>query len=172
MAKGYNKEFIIDIQRFTLKSEKTVNDVRKLMAYDLFSNVIDRTPIGFSYEKSSGNTKHNWTCTIGTLSTSVLKGTDKKGTTTKARMLSVLQRLKGDESVFFANSVSWIFFLEGGLYPQSPAFGSYNRQTKEYEIRSIGGFSTQAPQGMVKMTLADCPHIYQKALRKAKAINK
>jgi len=178
MAKGYNKEFIIDIQRFVTKSENTVNDVRKLISYDLFSNVIDRTPIYFSHLKTSGNTKFNWQCSIGAMSTRILKGVDKKGATTKARMLAVLQRLKGDESVFFANSVPWIFHIEDGLYTKNPIYGSYNSRTKEYEIRTIGGFSkggdlgADSTHGMVKMTLADYPHIYQKALRKAKAMNK
>ena len=172
MARGYNKRFVSDIERFRNKTDKTINDTRKRLAYDLFSRVVDRTPVYFAYEKTSGNTKHNWRCSIGSISTGVLVGTDQKGETTKARMLNVLQRVKGDESIFFANSVPWIFHLEDGLYPKNPTFGSYNRQAKEYEIRSVGGFSKQAPKGMVKLTLAEYPHIYRQALKKAQQENR
>jgi hypothetical protein len=171
MAKGYNKEFVADIEKFRLKSESTINDARKLLAYDLFSRVIDRTPIWFEFEKHSGNTKYNWQCTINAPSTKVLKGTDQKGDTTKQRMLKVLARVQGDDDIYFSNSVPWIFHLEDGLYPRNPSVGSWNKQKKEYEIRSSGGFSNQAPKGMVKVTLAEYPDIYRRAVRKAQGLN-
>jgi len=176
MAKGYNKQFIMDIDSFADKTINTINDVRVAMAYDLFSRVVDRTPIWFTFEKHSGTAKYNWTCTLNAPSTIVLKGTDKKGTLTKARMKKVLDRTQGDDTIYFANNVPYIFHLEDGLYPKNVPndgkHGSYNKQTHKYEVRSIGGFSTQAPQGMVKLTLAEYPHIYKKAIQKAQAKNK
>lgn len=177
MPKGYNQQFIIDVDKFRIKTEKTINDTRRLIAFDLFSNVIDRTPIYFSFEKHSGTTKFNWKCSINTLSAKVLKGKDKKGTTTKARMLAVLERVKDDDTIYFANSMPGIFHLEDGLYPKSVSKGSWNKQTKSYEIRSVGGFSkggdlnADSSHGMVKLTLAEYPDIYRRALRKAQAQN-
>lgn len=166
-----NTQFVVDIDRFVSKSELTVNQVRANMAYELFSRVIDRTPVYFSFEPESGNTKYNWTCTINAPATNILKGTDKSGTKTKDRMLKVIERVQGDETIFLANSTPQIWSLEYGLYPKSPKRGSYNRQTGKYEIRSQGGFSKQAPSGMVRLTLTEVPQIRAQAIRKAKALS-
>jgi len=166
-----NKQFIVDINKFVSKSNVSVNTVRAFMAYELFSRVIDRTPVGFSFEKHSGTAKFNWKCTIGAMSSSILKGTDKNGAKTKARMLAVLERVTGDQSIFFANSLPYIWSLEEGLYPSPVSKGSWNKQTKDWEIRSAGGFSKRAPSGMVKLTLTEVPTIRAQALRKAKALN-
>lgn len=172
MASKYNKEFVADISKFTTKTENRILDARKTMAYDIFSRVIDRTPIWFYWEDGSGNTKYNWQCTVGTLSTRVLKGVDnKKGTVTKKRMQKVVENVQGDETIYFSNSVPWIFNLEDGLYPKSVSKGSWNSRTKKYEVRTVGGFSTQAPKGMVKLTLAEYPNIYKRAIRTAKSAN-
>jgi hypothetical protein len=167
-----NKDFITDIAKFKIKSENTIDDTRKFLAFELFSRVVDRTPVGFLYEPTSGNTKFNWTCTINTLPTSILKGVDKKGNVTKARMEKVLDRVKSDDIIFFSNSVSHIFQIEDGLYPKSPSVGSWNKQTKSYEIRSSGGFSKQAPAGMVKLTLLAFSSVSKNAIRKAQRQNR
>jgi hypothetical protein len=170
MAKGYNKEFVIDLERFAKKAESTVLDVRKNLAYELFKRIVNRTPVYFEHESHSGTTRNNWKLTIGTLNTSIASGTDKKGNITKARASKILKKLQGDETIYISNSVPWIFHLEDGLYSKNPSVGSYNTQTKQYEVRTINGFSTQAPRGMVKVTLAEYPDIYRRAIRKARTI--
>lgn len=172
MARGYNDQFVIDIQKFATKSINSTNDTRKFIAAEIFEKVIDRTPIHFETLPTSGNTKFNWTCTINTISTRVLKGVDQTGDATKARMMKVLERATGDDTIYFSNSVSWIFQIEDGLYPKNPVLGSWNPQTNKYEIRSSGGFSKLAPQGMVKVTLAEYPDIYRRAIRKAQRNNR
>lgn len=166
-----NKQFVIDVERFVSKSNIAVNTYRTFLAYEVFSRVIDRTPVYFNFEKTSGNTKFNWQCSINSPRTGVLKGTDKKGDKTKQRMLSVLERVQGDDTIFLANSVPWIWHLESGLYPNSPVRGSYNKKTGKYEIRSVGGYSKQAPRGMVKLTLTEVPQLRTQALRKAQAVD-
>lgn len=169
---GDNAKFLVDMEKFVSKSNVAINTVRAFMAYELFSRVVDRTPVYFKWEKTSGTTKYNWQCTLNTPSTKVLKGTDKKGTRTKQRILKVLERVTADEDIYFANSVPWVWNLESGLYPKSPVRGSYNKKTKKYEIRSTGGYSKQQPSvGMVKLSLTEVPQIRAQALRKAKALD-
>ena len=172
MARGYNKEFVSDIEKFKKKSEDTVNDARRFMAYSLFKKIIDRTPVYFEWTQNAGNAKNNWTCSINTLVTTVNSGTDKKGSVTKARVAKVLKQVQGDDDIYFSNSVSQIFMLEDGLYPKNVSKGSWNSQTKKFEIRSIGGFSKQAPKGMVKLSLVEFPNIYKRSIKKAQAQNK
>jgi len=164
---GYNDKFVADLEKFRIKSENSINDARKMMAYELFSRVIDRTPVYFSHEPNAGNTKFNWKCTINNLPGSVLKGTDKKGNATKNRMLAALSRVQGDDTIYFSNSVPWIFMLEDGLYPKQVKYGSWNKKTGKYEVRSSGGYSKQAPKGMVKVTLAEYPYIAKQAIQRA-----
>ena len=166
-----NKQFVVDITKFTIKSEKTIDDTRKFVAYAMFSRVIDKTPLHLEYLPTTGNTKYNWQCTINAPSTRVLKGVDKKGDVTKARMLKVLERVSGDQTIFFANSVPWIHHLEEGLYPRNPVKGTWNSQTKSYEIRSQGGYSKQSPSGMVKTTVMSFSEISKNALRRAQREN-
>lgn len=162
---GNNVQFVKDLKSFETKSNDTVNEVRKLLAYDLFSRIIDRTPIYFSHEPHAGTTKFNWKCTINTLSERQLKGRDKKGDNTKKRMLNVLSRVSGDDTIFFSNSVPWIFKIEDGGYPNPVKYGSYNTRTGKYEIRTAGGYSKQAPAGMVKLSIAEFPYLRDKAIR-------
>jgi len=164
-----NIRFVEDLEAFETKAIDRVNEVRKLLAYDVFSRVIDRTPVYFAYEPTSGNTKYNWTCTINKLSRKVLKGTDKNGARTKARMWKVLARAKGDDTIFFANSVPHINVLEDGGYPSMVKRGSYNKKTHKWEIRSAGGYSKQSPKGMVKVTIAEFPYLQNKAVQEAKS---
>lgn len=170
MAKD-NKQFILDIEKFVSKSNVSVNTFRAFFAYDVFERVINRTPIGFTFEPHSGTAKGNWTCGINTIPTSVLKLTDQTGESTKARMLKVLERVQGDDVIYLANSVPYIWNLEDGLYTKNPILGSWNRQTHSYEIRSAGGFSRQAPAGMVKLTLSEAPQLRKQALKKAQVLD-
>lgn len=172
MASRYNKQFNLDIEKFSVKTNSTVNDARKFIAFELFKRVIDRTPVWFTFEKHTGTTKYNWQCTINTVSTRILTGRDINGDNTKNRMRKVLDRVSGDDTIYFANSVPWIFQLEDGLYPKNPSVGSWNSQKKEYEIRSVGGFSKQAPKGMVKITLAEYSSIRTGLIRKAQNENR
>ena len=55
---------------------------------------------------------------------------------------------------YFVNNVPWILKLENGGYPKSPKKGTYVGKG-QYEIRSSGGFSIQAPAGMVKVSVAE-----------------
>ncbi len=177
MFKGFNmanenKKFVEDIAKFKIKTERSIDDARKFLCYEMFSRVIDRTSVGFTFEPHSGTAKFNWTCTINTLSTSVLKGTDKKGDVTKGRMQKVLDRVKSDDTIYFANSVPYIMTLESGLYPVPVTQGSWNKKKKKWEIRSSGGYSKQSPAGMVKVTIAAFSQISQAAIKKAQSINK
>jgi len=167
-----NKQFVVDIAKFQIKSENTIDDTRKFLCYEMFSRVVDRTGIGMSYEQHSGTAKYNWQCTINTMSSRILKGTDKKGNVTKTRMAKVLDRVSADDTIFFANSVPYILVLEEGLYPSPVSRGSWNKQTKKYEIRSRSGFSTQSPSGMVKVTVLSFGSISKNAIKKAQTKNK
>ena len=55
------------------------------------------------------------------------------------------------ETLYFYNNLPYAEVVEYGDYPDPVEKGTYNKQRKKYEIRSAGGFSKLAPEGMVRL---------------------
>jgi len=58
------------------------------------------------------------------------------------------------QTVWITSSLPYIEVLEYGGYPDPPLRGSWNPRLRRYEVKSAGGFSRQAPRGMVRITYA------------------
>lgn len=56
-------------------------------------------------------------------------------------------------AMYFFNNLPYAHTVEYGGYPKSVKKGSYNKQRGKYEILSAGGFSQQAPKGMLRVNL-------------------
>lgn len=141
------------IQFFISETNNRFWEVRELAVYNLFCDIVDRTPIWYTGTEITGNAKYNWTVSIGTMNPQVLSGTDStKGTKTKNRAWAQLKKVSGgDDDIYIHNSAPQIMLLENGGYTQSPQKGSRNPKTGKYEIRSSGGYSKQAPGGVMKI---------------------
>ena len=59
--------------------------------------------------------------------------------------------------------------LEFGGYPNPPQKGSYNYRTKTWEVLSIGGYSRQAPKGMVRVTIGEFSRLASAAVKAERA---
>jgi len=143
MAKSkYNKKFEKDISFFINKTNTNITKVKALAIYDLFSNVVDDTPLYIKGYSGRGNVKYNWTISVGTLNPKYLMGTDVGGSRTKERGYAQLMKLTDGsvETVYIHNSHPAILKLEYGGYPTPSKTG-----------RTSGGFSTQAPQGILRV---------------------
>lgn len=68
--------------------------------------------------------------------------------------------------IIIFNNLPYAGVLEEGGYPKNPKRGSWNPKTKQYEIRSAGGFSKQAPKGIYTITIAEFNKYYQQELQK------
>jgi hypothetical protein len=149
-----NYKFVQEIQFFIDKTSKKMDTVKKLAIFQLFSDIVDDTPIWFLGTKITGNAKWNWQISIGSFNPRVLKGTESRtGKKTKDRAYAKLMKMVGDEDIYIHNSVPQIMRLEYGGYTKSPVLGSRNPKTGEYEIRTSGGFSKQSPLGMVRINV-------------------
>lgn len=87
---------------------------------------------------------------------------------TASGILLSLSRLKIGNSWAFLNASPQAAILELGLYPNPPLRGSYNYTTKEFEILSAGGFSRQAPKGMVIHNVEAFATIARDAIRRTR----
>jgi len=139
-----NSSFSKEVHLFINKTNTKITLIKRLAIYNLFSNIVDRTPKWIDGHPHSGTAKWNWKISIGALRNSVLKGKDPEGSRTKDRGFRELKEMTDeDQDIYIENAVPYIFLLEEGGYPD-PSTAS--------NPRTIGGFSTQAPEGMLRIS--------------------
>lgn len=117
-------------------------------------NVIKKTP------RDIGRAQGNWFAEINSISTAESETRTENEAIADATMKST----KASGNIFtLTNNLDYIATLEYGLYPNPVKYGTrlknMSAKTKKsgvrYEVRSINGFSTQAPQGMLRISIAE-----------------
>lgn len=112
--------------------------------------VVLRTPV------LTGRARASWNLSTGAMDLSLPAATGKGGSygsLTPEQAVSALQGLGLYDVVWISSGLPYITVLEYGGYQNPPSLGSWNPKTKQFEVRSAGGFSKQAPAGMVRITL-------------------
>ena len=152
--------FSDDIKKFNEKTEKKLNKVFRGTALSLFSKVILRTPVGnpSTWENPGlwrslgfvgesyvgGRLRGNWSAQINTPSAGDSDRVDDKGGATVSAASDVVSKIKLGDSVFLTNNLPYAEVIEEGR-------------------------STQAPFGMVKITVAEFKYIaFQQARKHSK----
>jgi hypothetical protein len=111
------------------------------------SGVVVLTPV------DTGRARSNWSISRGESPSAFVRFA--RGSPLDAtRAASELTRLGVYQTVWITNPLPYIRVLEYGGYPQEPVRGSWDRKTKTWVIKSVGGYSRQAPRGMVRITVA------------------
>jgi hypothetical protein len=121
------------------------DDVRGVYLAGL-SNIVKETPA------DSGRARNNWFLSVNAPSSKVTSSASVGG----GGSLSQASKIPKDvlnKKIYFSNNLPYIGVLEYGGYPSPVERGSYIKQSKSYEILSIGGFSKQAPNGWVRSTI-------------------
>lgn len=157
-------QWSLDLREYAKKKGVQIKDVQKSFAFAVYASVVKKTPVGNpDFDADSGRARANWNVSVGKPDTSVSDG-KRKGPLPK----SAMPEPDGDESIFICNNLPYITMLEYGGYPKSPKKGSHTRKgvkPSRYEILSQGGFSKQAPQGMVGVTIANSERLFDAAVR-------
>lgn len=143
----------------------------KNAAMEVGRRLVDNTPRFFEEHEESGNTVANWRVTTdNSVDSTYQEGiADFSGNDTKSALATEIWSSKLpdiDAVITFSNSTPWIEKLEFGLYPTNPKYGSRNKATGQYEIRSSGGFSKQAPAGIAGPVAMQWDEIVQDAVGK------
>jgi len=143
--------FSLDIKKFAEQAGQNINNVRRGVALDMFSNIVMRTPVGNPtlWESSyvpkgyiGGTLRGNWQIKLNAPTSEQLKTHDKNGSQTISRELPKINAATGDDTI-------WIF------------------NNMPYAVRVENGWSTkQAPAGMVKVTLTEFQRSIDEQLRK------
>ena len=127
--------FTDDLKRFERKTAGKLNAVSRKVALEIFGRVILKTPVDL------GGARANWQASIGSPISGTLDTTDKDGSATIAKANVVIATAKTGDTIYLANNLEYIVKLEDGGYGDGP--------------KTVGGFSRQAPAGMVALTVQE-----------------
>jgi hypothetical protein len=101
----------------------------------LFKRVIYKTPV------DSGRARANWQVTIGAQASGTVELDDKNGGATMSKATAASAGFSAGDTIYLTNNLPYIRKLEEGGYPDGP--------------KTVGGFSRQAPAGMVALTVQE-----------------
>lgn len=117
--------FALDLSKAIEKAKDNAELVARKITLELFSNVILKSPV------DTGRFRANWNCSIGSADKSTSAATDKEGSGAIGRMRAEVTKFTlNGQSIFLSNSLPYAERLENG-------------------------WSDQAPQGMVRLSVME-----------------
>ena len=136
-------------------------DVLRMTAIELFSRIVLRSPV------DTGRFRNNWVLGYGSINYTTTKTTDPDGRNAVSRIQSSLKTADAGGTIYFTNSLPYGAVLEYGLYPNPPKAGSKKRGEAGIAVHVSGGYSMQAPSGMVRITAEEFAESVRKAIAAA-----
>ena len=141
-------KWTMDLNKYAKKKKVEIKEVRKAYVFALYSSIVKKTPI------DTGRARANWNVSEGSPDISTTEDTR-----TSPMSKNKMPDPNGDESIFISNNLPYITVLEYGGFPNPP---------DKDGGKTVNGFSKQAPEGMVGVTLANNEAIFNSAV---KAVN-
>lgn len=142
--------FSRDIQVFADKVKLNSSTVVRKVLLDMSSAIIDRSPV------DTGRFRANWQYSVDQPTANPVDALDPAGD--QAKQLISTQVLTGPmvgHVHYLMNNLPYGPVLEYGLYPNPAKLGSKKRGESEFTIHTSGGYSLQAPAGMVRITVTE-----------------
>lgn len=121
------------IDAFAKKAGLASQTVTRRVVAQVLGGVVEMTPV------DTGHARSNWQVNLGTATAIELPGVDDP----IAREAVNIEKIQGGEKVYIFNNAPYIGALEFGQYPDPPKHGTG---------KTVGGYSTQAPAGMARVT--------------------
>jgi hypothetical protein len=128
--------FALEIEKFADEAMGAVENTRRIFIGNLCVAIIDRTPV------LSGHLKGNWQPSICAAEMDEVPRASKEGGFVKQQVYDVLAKLKGDETFYFSNNAPYVLVIE------------YEGHSRE-----------KAPEGMVRVSLAEVGQLINQAIR-------
>jgi hypothetical protein len=127
--------FALDVRAFVEKTKKNNETVMRQVSLKLFSAIIKASPV------DTGRFRMNWQAASGgNLAVGVKNGVDPSGSKAVFQMTSVVARDPNWYEFTLANNLPYANVIEYGGYPGDGP-------------NTVGGFSKQAPQGVVRVNV-------------------
>ena len=124
------------------KVRKDLNDNVRAVWFTGLTSMVLESPV------DEGETRNNFFLTVDKPSAAT-RGKSKAGNGSLRSVKRLHKKVLG-KTFYFANNKPQAHVLEFGGYPTPVKQGTWNKKTKSYEIRSIKGFSKQAPKGWIR----------------------
>lgn len=131
-------KFADGVRQFRLKVEGQALANTKQVILGLDTKIVLRTPV------DTGRARGNWLPSIG--QAPEIGETGLLGDASVQEILGRIGDLKIGDTFWISNNVEYIAVLEYGLYPNPP---------KHPTGKTVGGFSTQAPAGFVRISVQE-----------------
>jgi hypothetical protein len=143
-------QFLVQLDTMRLNTKRDIATVAKESAIDLADNIIERTPVDLDDEDII-HIKGDWTSAIDSVPSAVNRG-DSSGDSSRKDIRDTVQRWNpmAGEELDIANHERYADMLEYGLYRHKT------------ERTTASGFSSQAPAGMVGISVAEWQQIVDK----------
>lgn len=131
------RTFQIDLKKFADKTGRQLAEVTKETAFDLFSRIVDKTPV------DTGRARASWALQEGGMNDSVHPEIPETNKLSREQASAAAQQNKGPVSdkphkvIYVFNNLPYIRKLEYGRHEKPPSG------------------SEQAPEGMVDLSLAE-----------------
>lgn len=127
--------FALDVRAFVEKTKKNNETVMRQVSLKLFSAIIKASPV------DTGRFRMNWQAASGgNTAVGVKSGIDPSGSKAISQMSSVVTRDPNWYEFTLANNLPYANVIEYGGYPGDGP-------------NTVGGFSKQAPQGVVRVNV-------------------
>ena len=138
--------FSVNVAKLASKRKAEIGDIKRAIVFDVFKNVIKKTPV------DSGRAKGNWFVSENAPSAEMNSRKDRSqlggiGASSTRELDLVNARFTID---ILTNNLPYASLLE---------FGGYNHATDK---TTASGYSSQAPFGMVRQTLREFSRIAKK----------
>jgi hypothetical protein len=147
--------FGADVAKWVGRAKGAIDADVRAIEIALFSAIIKATPV------DTGRARGNWQASIDRPEYSAIEREDPQGTAAIADMIG---KIGGAGVVtWLSNNLPYIEVLEYGQYPNPPKRGT-RVKGGGYEVRTVGGFSRQAPAGMVRINMARIDQLVREAL--------
>lgn len=161
-----SQSFSVDLTKFAEKTKLKFDVVLRKTLFSLTKSVIDRTP------RDTGRLVGNWQFGTDQIPSgevgSAASFKDSDGNAVASEMLSLyrvaIDQVKVGHVHYVINNLPYAPVVEYGLYPNPTLYGSKKRGEDEARIHTINGYSEQAPQGMVRVTVASYRQYLQEVL--------
>jgi hypothetical protein len=165
-----------DPYTWVIKAKDASRNAINKAARTLFSNISIETPVSDGIDgqgriikdngtrHTGGQALHAWLPTTDHPADSIPTKKDASGNETLEKIKLVCESAKGDQSLFLTNNLPYIKSLEFGWYGKWEG-GSFTPATTR---KVIGGYSRQAPAGMMEKNIAKWDDILDAAVKSEK----
>lgn len=126
--------FTLDVRAFCEKAKKNPETVMRAVSLKLFTAIIKASPV------DTGRFRMNWQTTYSTPATGTVNGVDPSGAATINVMSTVVLKHPFWFDFVLTNNLPYANIIEYGGYPGNGP-------------NTVGGYSRQAPQGVVRVNV-------------------